>query len=110
MSEYLIDKKLTTDLMSLAGAVLRTHFFYDDEGVERFCIGFAEAINHEHTALEFEASDEFIAVMTYDPQARTKFTAELVGFHIMATLDNHLHFSADEMKHFDNIMMKYIRE
>ena len=110
MPMLLLDRELATGLMKLACAILREHFCYDLECAEEFCECYADRVNGEYDHFVLDAEDDFLTLLQYDMQARLQFTAEFCGFHLMRTLDEDFYFEAQEMKHFETFMIKYLRE
>lgn len=106
----LIDRDMITQIMSIAGHVLKVNFFYDYEDIDFFERNFARIVNREHTDLIFNATEEFKGFMWSNQDARQKFTANFLGFHLLDTLNRALNFNELELIHFENILVKYLKE
>lgn len=105
----LLDKKMTYDLMKIASAILSKHFFYDQDGIEKFCLHFSTTINQEHLALNLGATQIFKHKILTNELIRKDFTAHFVGYHLCNTLVEKMDFDNTELDQFESILTKYIK-
>lgn len=105
----LLDKTMTYGLMKIASAILSKHFFYDQEGIEKFCLHFSTTINQEHLALNLGATHAFKYKILTDDVIKKDFTAHFVGYHLCQTLVEKMDFGTTELDQFETILMKYIK-
>ena len=106
----IIDKEMARTITNLSEMILRQFFYYDFEGIHIFTKNFARAINGEHANLQLNASTEFKFFIWGNPDAQQKFTANFLGFFLLETLANALHFNELELIHFETILSKYLKE
>jgi hypothetical protein len=106
----LIDRDMITPIMSIAGHILKNNFLYDWEDIDFFERNFARVVNGEHTNLYLNATDEFKHFIWCNQDARQKFTANFLGFYLLDTLNRALKFNEMELFHFENILLKFLKE
>jgi len=106
----LIDRDMTNALYDLAESILKTHFFFEKESIDIFARGFTHIVNGEYTTLCCFASDDFKEFIWSNEDAKAKFSANFLGFHLMQTLAKILHFNDQELVLFEDLILKYLKE
>ena len=106
----IIDREMARNVTCLTQMILRRFFYYDCEAVNNFMKNFARVINGEHTHLQLHSTDDFKYFIWGNPDAQQKFTANFLGFFLLETLSETLHFNELELMHFENILLKYLKE
>ena len=105
-----IDRGMTKHLSNITGTILTRYFFYDAEDVDFFERCFAQVINGEHANLQLFSSYEFKCFLWGNKDAQQKFTANFLGFFLIQTLSDFLFFDEMELIHFENILLKFLKE
>lgn len=106
----IIDREMARTITHLTEMILKRYFYYDYEGIDFFTRNFARVINGEHANLQLNSSNEFKFFIWGNKDAQQKFTANFLGFYLMETLDRALNFNEMELVHFENILLKYLKE
>lgn len=106
----IIDREMTRTITHLTEMILKRFFYYDYDSIDYFTRNFARVINGEHTNLQLNSSTDFKFFMWGNKYAQQEFTANFLGFFLLETLDKTLHFNDLELIHFENILLKYLKE
>ena len=101
---------MTTTIFEIAEDILVDHFFYDQEGIDIFLCGFAKIVNGEHATLTLMANEEFKTFIAENRDAKLKFSANFLGFHLFKTLGEIMNFSLQEISFFETLFLKYLKE
>lgn len=106
----LIDRDITQTVTSLTGTILEKFFYYEDEDIEFFIQQFVGVINREHAHLQLNGNEEFKFMIWGNKDAKQKFTSTFLDFFLLETLAKALGFNEMELMHFENILLKYLKE
>lgn len=96
--------------IELSEMILRRYFYYENGDIDFFTQNFVRIINREHTHLQLHATDEFRFIIWGNRDAQQKFTATFLDFFLLETLSKIMHFDRLELIHFENILLKYLKE
>ena len=106
----IIDRDMARTIIHLTEMILRRYFYYDFDGIDIFNKHFARVINGEHANLQLNSSNEFKFFIWGNKDAQQEFTANFLGFFLLETLAKALDFNEMELIHFENILLKYLKE
>ena len=102
-----LDRNVVEEIFVITCAILKKHFFYDEESISRFLHVFTDSIEYELICFENWANKEIQIQLKYDRKARFYFTNYFVSANLRHVMIKHLHFSESELEAFDNVLPKY---
>lgn len=106
----IFETEVMKGILLVTGSILRRNFFYEDEALSSFLIGFTDEIKQELGLFQAYAEYGILDELHKNRKARLYFTCYFVSAHLREYFLEHLNFTEQELVAFENLLPKYTGE